>query len=245
MCSAHFRPVFLTREDIRAVLTIQSSSSSRALRSREVVNTLAIASKALVLAVPEMNGQFTLQQYCLRLLANPRSQLQKWCTHSTLVFLGDHKNFHSVFFSFLMEAERLRVVSVSVPPTFQCELQQSRELGRAWEVLFSSETALSFCSPTSTHLLRSSLFFFFPCSVVLFILFTTGFPFLVSCPLGASWESQHLGICVWGFGHAVSPGYSPSLEQLSRRYVARSPPQGWGPNSSGVGGLKLGTSNHI
>lgn len=160
MCSAHFRPVFLTREDIRAVLTIQSSSSSRALRSREVVNTLAIASKALVLAVPEMNGQFTLQQYCLRLLANPRSQLQKWCTHSTLVFLGDHKNFHSVFFSFLMEAERLRVVSVSVPPTFQCELQQSREVGRAWEVLFSSETALSFCSPTSTHLLRSSLFFF-------------------------------------------------------------------------------------
>jgi len=41
---------------------------------------------ALVLAAPEMNGQFTLQQYCLRLLANPRSQHCSWCARYAVVF---------------------------------------------------------------------------------------------------------------------------------------------------------------
>lgn len=60
-----------------------------------------------------------------------------------------------------MEAERLKVVSVSVPPNFQCELQQSRELGRAWEVLFSSKQLPHFAPPPQ-HISSVPLFFFLP-----------------------------------------------------------------------------------
>lgn len=73
-----------------------------------------------MLAAPEMNGQFTLQQYCLRLLANPRSQLHFWCAHSTVMFFLVTITIFTLsffFFFFKMEAERLKVVSVSISPS--------------------------------------------------------------------------------------------------------------------------------
>lgn len=41
---------------------------------------------ALVLAASEMNEHFTLQQYHLRLLAKPRSQLCFWGAHYAVMF---------------------------------------------------------------------------------------------------------------------------------------------------------------
>lgn len=145
------------REGISAVSKTQFFSLC-AVGSRETVNAVAIASMALVWAAPAMNEQFTLQQYCLRLLANPRSQLGFWCAcYAGMFFLVTVTIFSlsssssSLFFFFLIKwkAKDSRLSLSPFPlanvQCFPCEVKLSQGKVKKLGELRFSETTRSFC----------------------------------------------------------------------------------------------------
>lgn len=126
-----------------------------------------------MLAAPEMNGQFTLQQYCLRLLANPRSQLHFWCAHSTVMFFLVTITIFTLSFFFFLNGSRetqgclclhFSQLLFHASTARYNRVKAKQELRRAGKVLFFSETTRSFCYLTSTCSLSSSsssLFLYF------------------------------------------------------------------------------------
>lgn len=85
-----------------------------------MVNTVAVASNSLGVSMSWNEWAVHASAVLSQALGKPKKPALFLVRSLRCdVFLGDYNNFHSVFifFSFLMEAETLKVVSVSISPS--------------------------------------------------------------------------------------------------------------------------------